>query len=168
MCDRLHGIKKRIQDVRNQTMTQETSTGQATASNDTAQFAIIEELSTYEESRPWAQGHFAKTLFKRPDFRILLVSMDRGSKLHEHHADGTISVHVLKGALRVRVSGQVRDIAVSSILAIGSTLEHDVEALEDSAFLLTMSWPDAETLDRLRKTEHTDQGNHGVSGAPFN
>ncbi|WP_263357903.1 cupin domain-containing protein [Acidicapsa ligni] len=73
--------------------------------------------------------------------------------MHEHHADGTVSVHVLKGVLRVRMSGQARDIDAGTILAIESSIAHDVEALEDSAFLLTMSWPNAETLDRLRKAE---------------
>ncbi len=134
-------------------MTQTNSTDHAIASNDTSQFKIFEELSKFEERRPWSQGHFARTLFKQPDFRLVLVAMDRGSRLHEHHADGTVSVHVLKGVLRVRMSGQARDIDAGTILAIESSIAHDVEALEDSAFLLTMSWPNAETLDRLRKAE---------------
>jgi quercetin dioxygenase-like cupin family protein len=145
-----------------------TSTDHAISSHDTALFNIFEELRMFEDGRPWSQGHFAKTLFKQSDFRIVLVSMEKGSKLHEHHADGTISLHVMKGALRLLISGQTRDVTTGIILAIECSVTHDVEALEDSAFLLTMSWPDPETLDRRRKAEQTDRGIHVIGGTPFN
>jgi hypothetical protein len=65
---------------------------------DLAQFDLAREMKDSEKKRPWPMGHFARTLFKKPD-----ISMDKGSILKEHHADGTISVQVLKGSIQPRI-----------------------------------------------------------------
>jgi hypothetical protein len=31
-----------------------------------------------EQKRPWPMGHFARTLFKKSDFRMVLIPMDKG------------------------------------------------------------------------------------------
>ena len=138
-------------------MTPETLVDDTDALNDIVQFEISQEISILNARRPWLQGHSARTLFKGTTFRIVLISMDANSKLNKHHADGTISVHVLRGSLRLHIGEQTRDIAANGLLTIGASIEHDVEALEDSHFLLTMSWPDAEALDQLRKVEHRNK-----------
>ncbi|HZL29093.1 MAG TPA: hypothetical protein VFC39_21380, partial [Acidobacteriaceae bacterium] len=60
-----------------------------------AQFDLAKEISDSEQKKPWESGHYAKTLFKKSDFRMVLISMERGARIKEHHADGTISVQVL-------------------------------------------------------------------------
>jgi hypothetical protein len=61
------------------------------------QLDLAQEMLISEQTKPWQTGHTARTLFKKADFRIVLISMEKGSVLKEHHADGTISVQVLKG-----------------------------------------------------------------------
>ena len=56
-------------------------------------------------------------------------------------AAGRISVQCVAGHMRMHVGGQAFDLPAGHLLALDRALSHDVEALEDSAFLLTISWP---------------------------
>ena len=70
--------------------------------------------------------------------------------MKEHHADGTISIEVLKGQLRVSVNGKPHDLPAGTLFTLGASIRHDVEAKDDSAFLLTISWPNAEELAAMK------------------
>lgn len=122
---------------------------------DFAEFDLTQEISESEQKKPWASGHFAKTLFKKSDFRMVLISMERAAVLKEHHADGTISVHVLKGRIRLSIHGKAHELRTNQVLTLGASIKHEVEAFEDSAFLLTISWPDAAKLEAM---EHRGYG----------
>lgn len=117
---------------------------------DLAQFDLAREMAEADQKKPWPASHFAKMLFKKSDFRMVLISMEKGCILKEHHADGTISVHVLKGTIRFSVHGEAHDLRINSVLTLGASIKHEVEALEDSAFLLTISWPDAPKLEAMQ------------------
>jgi quercetin dioxygenase-like cupin family protein len=41
----------------------------------------------------------------------------------------------------VRAQGRTFDLPAGSLLALDQGIPHDVEALEESAFLLTIAWP---------------------------
>ena len=115
-----------------------------------AQFDLLKEISDSEKNKPWASGHYARTLFKKHDFRIVLISMEKGAKMKEHHADGTISVQVLKGHIRLNVGGHAHDLGTGNLFTLAASIRHDVEAAEDSAFLLTISWPSDEELAAMK------------------
>jgi len=76
--------------------------------------------------------------------------MEPRAHMKEHHADGTISVHVLKGKIRMNVGGKPYDLAAGSLFTLGASIRHEVESLDDSAFLLTISWPSAEELAAMK------------------
>src|SRR5690242_5784978 len=40
-----------------------------------AQFDLLKEISDSEKKKPWTSGHYARTLFKKHDFRIVLICM---------------------------------------------------------------------------------------------
>src|ERR1017187_3038954 len=87
-----------------------------------ARFDFAREITRSEQERPWARGHFARTLFKNPDFRMVLISMDKDSILKEHHADGTISVQVLKGSIRFAAQGDDYSLQANSVLMVGPSI----------------------------------------------
>src|ERR1700739_4412112 len=118
--------------------------------SDLAQFDLTREMNDSEQKRPWPMGHFARTLFKKSDFRMVLISMAKGSILKEHHAAGTISVQVLKGSIRFSAQGDAHSLQANSVLTLGASIKHEVEALEESAFLLTIAWPDVEKLQVMK------------------
>jgi quercetin dioxygenase-like cupin family protein len=69
------------------------------------QFDLLHEIADSEQKKPWQSGHFAKTLLKKHDLRVVLITMEKSAILKEHHADGTISVQVLKGQIRFTTQG---------------------------------------------------------------
>jgi quercetin dioxygenase-like cupin family protein len=117
---------------------------------DVAQFDLSREMTDSDAKKPWQGGHYARTLFKKSDFRVVLISMAPGARLKEHHADGAISVQVLKGSIRFTTQRKAHDLKQGNVLILGASIKHDVEALEDSAFLLTIAWPDAAKLSALK------------------
>lgn len=102
--------------------------------------AIAAEMRTevpYER-----EGHTARTLVREPDLRVVLVVMKGGSIIKEHRAKATASIHVLDGRVRVRMQDRLVELPSARILVLEGGLPHSVEAIEESAFLLTLAWHD--------------------------
>jgi quercetin dioxygenase-like cupin family protein len=59
--------------------------------------------------------------------------------MDQHRADGRISIQCLAGRLRIHLSrAQKAEMAVGDVLVLHCGIPHDVEALAESAFLLTI------------------------------
>jgi hypothetical protein len=57
-------------------------------------------------------------------------------------------VQTVRGHIRVRALGRTFDLPAGGLLAPDQGVSHDLEALEDSAFLLTIAWPGRESACR--------------------
>ena len=114
--------------------------------SDLAHFDLTHEIADAEQQKPWPSGIRAKTLYKKPDFRVVLISMETAARMKEHHVDGTSSVQVLKGHIRYSAQGQAHDLRMGSLITVGASIKHDVESLDQSVFILTISWPDNQQL----------------------
>lgn len=106
-------------------------------------FNLPGEMLQLRSQDSWQRGtgRSSKTLAKYPDFHVVLVLMKAKTRMNEHHVDARISIHALEGRIRVRISGEVVDVSAGELVALDYAIPHDVEALEESAFLLTISWP---------------------------
>jgi len=106
-------------------------------------FNLRNELRRLREEDSWHRetGRSSRTLAKYADFRIVLVLMRANTQMKEHHADARISIHSLEGKIRVHLPDQQVELSAGELLVIDYGIKHDVEALEESAFLLTVSWP---------------------------
>ena len=80
----------------------------------------------------------ARTLVHEPDLRVVLIALKVGGKLEEHRAPARISIHSLAGRLRVRLPEETAELAAGQLLALEADVPHEVEALEEGAFLLTI------------------------------
>lgn len=112
-----------------------------TMTADLAQFDLLAEIADAEQQKPWASGIHSRTLFKKADLRVVLISMEAEARLKEHHADGTSSIYMLKGHIRHTTQGKVYDLRAGGLFTLGASIKHSVEAMEESGFLLTLSWP---------------------------
>jgi len=101
--------------------------------------AELEQLRQEESYR--AGDRNARTLVKEGGLRIVLTALQAGARLREHSAPGPISVQTLAGRIRLHAADETVDLPVGGLLALDRNVAHDVEALEDSAFLLTIAWP---------------------------
>jgi quercetin dioxygenase-like cupin family protein len=105
-------------------------------------FNLSTEIAQLHQEETWLRtGHNSKTLVKQSDFRIVLIALKKGGHLEEHKADARISIHTLSGRVRLQLPGQAVDLPVGHLLALDRGVRHDVEAVEESALLLTISWP---------------------------
>jgi quercetin dioxygenase-like cupin family protein len=85
-------------------------------------------------------GHTARTLVRAPDLRIVLVVMRAGARIAEHRAAETVSIHAVSGHIRLRVADETVDLPTGRLLVLEGGVSHDVEAIQESAFLLTLGW----------------------------
>jgi quercetin dioxygenase-like cupin family protein len=86
------------------------------------------------------EGHTARTLVREQDLRVVLVVMKMGARIAEHQANDTASVHALSGHVRLQLSDKTADLPAGRLLVLERGLRHDVEAVAESAFLLTLGW----------------------------
>jgi quercetin dioxygenase-like cupin family protein len=82
-----------------------------------------------------------RSLVRYDDFRITLIAIRNGARIEEHHNPGRISVHTLTGHIRMKAAGETFDLPQGNVLVLDRAVRHDVEALEDSVFLLTAAMP---------------------------
>ena len=127
-----------------------TSLADGTMVDRMAHFDLNYEIADAATRKPWAAGHYAKTLFKKHDFRVVLITMEPGAQMKEHHADGTISMQILNGKVRMNIGGKAHELSAGNLFTLAASIRHDVEALDDSAFLLTISWPSTGDLAAMK------------------
>lgn len=110
------------------------------------QFDLQKELEHLRQQDSWRRdtGRSSKTLAKYPDFRIILVLMKAKTQMNEHRAEGRVSIHHLVGTICVHLPDQKINLSAGQLLVMDCGVLHDVEAVEESAFLLTIAWPKAE------------------------
>lgn len=114
--------------------------------------AACEQL--HQEERWQASGRNAMTIVKYRDLRIVLEVMRPGAHIDELHSDtgGAVVVQVLSGRLRLDVEGQAIDVAAGRLIALDHMMPSRLSALEDSAFLLWISWSEEAREERHRAT----------------
>jgi len=103
---------------------------------------LLEEIQNLHKEEAWLQGTgpSSKTLVKHPDLRIVLLAMRKKMCMHEHRTAARISMQTLAGHIRLRLPDRMVELPTGQMLVLDQCVPHDVEAEEDSAFLLTLSW----------------------------
>jgi quercetin dioxygenase-like cupin family protein len=105
-------------------------------------FDLSKEIAELHQEETWLRtGHNSKTLVKQPDFRIVLMALKKGHRIEEHKTVARISIQTLSGHAKVRLPDVEVDLPAGHLLTLDRALQHDVEAVEESAVLLTLSWP---------------------------
>ena len=111
-------------------------------------FNLEKEIAQLHEEEAWLRtGRNSKTLVKQPDFRIVLIALQNGGHMEEHSADARISIYTLRGHVKLQLPEHSVDLPASHLLVLDRALEHDLVALEESAILLTISWPHAAEIE---------------------
>jgi quercetin dioxygenase-like cupin family protein len=116
------------------------------------EFDLNAEREKLHQDEAWRQatGRSSRTLVKHADLRIVLIGIRANTQMHEHAAAGRISVQTLSGHIRLHLPDQAVDLPAGHLLALDQCVPHDVEAVEESAFLLTLSWPPEGTIQQCK------------------
>lgn len=104
-------------------------------------FALIQEIDGLRNAPQYRDnGHAARTLFKCPELRVVLIVLRREAELKDHRTNQPVSIQTLMGRIGVTLpdGSMVQDIGALMVIETG--VVHDVRALTDSAFLLSIPW----------------------------
>jgi quercetin dioxygenase-like cupin family protein len=100
------------------------------------------ELQQLRQEDSWQRetGRSSKTLAKYPDLRIVLILMKGGTRMRQHRSEGRVSIQLLKGHISIHLADRKVNMSAGHLLILDCGVLHDVETLEESALLLTISW----------------------------
>ncbi len=105
-------------------------------------FALRTECSALEETAAYRRsGRTAKTLVNEGQLRIELVALREGTAMAPHRAAAHVTIHVVRGALRVEMADGPTDLGPGGLLVLAPDLRHRVIARKDACFLLTLAVP---------------------------
>jgi quercetin dioxygenase-like cupin family protein len=105
-------------------------------------FVLAEQIEQLQKESQWLSGdRNSITLIKNPRLRLVLVALRKGAIMREHQVEGPITLFVLTGAIHFTAGGEKQHLQRQNLLALEKAIPHDVEALEDSIFLLTIVLP---------------------------
>ena len=109
-------------------------------------FDLEAELTQLQDESEWEQGdRNAITLVKEGDLRLTLTALRAGARMDAHRTDGYTSIQVMAGRLSV-VSADTHELGPGEMLVVGKAVVHEVLAVEDAAFLLTIALPAASVV----------------------
>ena len=103
------------------------------------EFDLVREIEHLHSEPEWKTGRNARTIVKYDNLRVVLTALKAHVRIPDHRAEGRISIQTLRGQILVRAEGRTFDLPAGTLLALDQELRHDVEALEDSVFLLTIA-----------------------------
>ncbi len=100
------------------------------------------EIESLRLAESWKRkmGRSSKTLLNSPACGILLIAMKQNTETKEHRVDGRITIQTLVGRLRLKLSDRTVEVPAGHLLMLDRGIAHDVRAVEESVFLLTMCW----------------------------
>ena len=104
------------------------------------EFDLSRELEQLHGESEWKSGQNARTLVKYDTLRVVLTALRAQDRIPEHRTEARITLHTVRGRILVRAEGRTFDLPAGGLLALDQGVAHDVEAVEDSAFLLTIAW----------------------------
>jgi quercetin dioxygenase-like cupin family protein len=104
--------------------------------------SLDKEIKKLKKESSWINGdRNAVTLQKNSSLRVVLISMRKGAALLEHKVEGPITLFVLSGSINFLAKKESVKIKANELVVLEKTIPHDVKALEDSTFLLTIIQP---------------------------
>ena len=102
-------------------------------------FDLAQEVAALQQEETWSGGdRNARTLVEEPGLRVVLTILRSGARIREHRTDGWVVIQTLEGYVRVESPGETTDLVAGRLLSLQPGVSHDVNAIVQSAFLLTI------------------------------
>ena len=105
------------------------------------EFDLSEEIKELKRGGGLQAARNAKTLVKKADLRIVLTALKANARVHEHQVNATVAIQTVSGHTRIHAGDSTVDLPAGHLLVLEKDLPHDVEALAESAILVTIAWP---------------------------
>ena len=100
----------------------------------------LAERSAQLKAEPHASvsGHRQIALFRNGPVTLVLFVFDEGGLMKEHHAEGPVTIHVLRGQIDVTVADQTHSLTAGQLVGLAAGIPHTVHAPVASEMLLSV------------------------------
>ncbi len=99
---------------------------------------LSSEIRTVRAELAAGHARIARTLVKEGPLRLTLIGVSPGGTLHEHVAEGPITIQVLEGSIVLHAAGETHVLGTGALMALGGGVRHDVSSEDGGFFLLTV------------------------------
>jgi quercetin dioxygenase-like cupin family protein len=99
--------------------------------------ALLEKVKSEADWRKNERN--SMTLHKSPGLRVILVAMHAGTAILTHTAAYPFSLQLIDGRIRFTAGKQTTTLGRGELLTLHAGIPHDLVAMEQSAFLLTLA-----------------------------
>jgi quercetin dioxygenase-like cupin family protein len=100
---------------------------------------IRAEIARLKREPAWADNdRHGSSLVKGDGINVALMLLKAGAKLQEHHTRAPITLQVIDGRINFVANGKTQAVTTGMLVALDRGIEHSVEALEESAIVLTV------------------------------
>ena len=72
---------------------------------------------------------------------VSVSALKAGARIAQHKAPGQLTIQTVSGYLRCQAARTDTDLPAGHLLALEQNVSHEVEAIEESVFLLTIASP---------------------------
>ena len=103
-------------------------------------FDLNEFMSQIKTEKAWLEhDRNAITLFKSNELSIVLIALHKDAEMVKHKAKGIITLQVMEGLINFSTDEQTVKLTAGQIIVLHDGIPHNVLALEESTFLLTVT-----------------------------
>jgi quercetin dioxygenase-like cupin family protein len=86
-----------------------------------------------------------RVLFSAPECRVVVIDLQSGDELGDHHVRERAVVEVISGSVAIELAGDVVECSAGTVLTFDPGERHAVRARSDARLLLVLApWPKAE------------------------
>jgi len=97
------------------------------------------EIARLKGETAWADNdRHGSSLVKGDGINVALMVLKKGAKMQEHHTRAPITVQVIEGRINFVANGKTQLATAGMLVALDRAIEHSVEAVEESAIVLTV------------------------------
>src|SRR5271154_1723580 len=97
------------------------------------------EIARLKTEPAWTDNdRHGSSLVKGDGVNVALMMLKKGAKLQQHHTRAPITVQVIEGKINFIASGKTQLATAGMVVALDRAIDHSVEALEESAIVLTV------------------------------
>jgi quercetin dioxygenase-like cupin family protein len=107
-------------------------------------FNVLDALERIQSEAQWrSEDRNAITLTKTNEMCVILIALHQGARMSRYFLGGPFSLFVLKGKICFVAEGERTELESNGLACLNREIPHEIEALEDSSFLLTLFYPSA-------------------------
>src|SRR5271156_2109220 len=97
------------------------------------------EIARLKSEPAWADNdRHGSSLVKGDGINVALMMLKKGARMQEHHTRAPITVQEIEGRINFVAKGNAQVATAGMLIALDRAIEHSVEALEQSALVLTV------------------------------